>query len=673
MTSPIATRQAVLEQWMGGPRFRDTERLHTARDVADQQGTIPTDQTVARAAAEGFHALLRERFAEGRSITTFGPYTPGQAVVQRRHGIDAIYLGGWATSAKGSVHEDPGPDLASYPLSAVPEEAAGIVRALLAADRDQQFARRRMTPAQRCATPPVDFRPFIIADADTGHGGEAHVRNVIRRFVEVGVPGFHLEDQRPGAKKCGHQAGKVLVSTAEQLKRLNAARFQLDVMGVPGLIVARTDAEAAQLIDDPSDERDRPFLLGATTADVPPYRIVAIVVQERLHDLGLEDVRGHRLFAIGDDDRAAALAWLDRTGLADRLASLVDAAWAEAAAVGERPDGGPVHDAVDGLVADRWAADARLRTRADAVVEGVLATWDPELPRTPDGFYRIQGGLDLAVVRSVAAAPFADLLWMETATADLDDARRFADAVHAVHPRAMLAYHLSPSFNWDTTGMDDAAMRRFPAELGALGFVFTFVTYGGHQIDGLAAEEFSAALRRDGMLALARLQRRLRLLESPYRTPQALVGGARGDAALQATSGRTAATRAMGAASTHRQHLVPIEPTTADLADALLGWAIGHAVPVPLAIRLSPADAWSDRLRLTIEDAQGHALATAEAITADAPDGRRLVVLRREIDIDRGAAELLEAMTGFLARHGRAEAVVDAAPLDQPSERIPVA
>ena len=672
MTSAIDPREAVLQQWMGGPRFRDTDRLHTARDVADQQGTIATDHAVARDAAEGFHALLRERFGEGRAITTFGPYTPGQAVVQRRHGIEAVYLGGWATSAKGSVHEDPGPDLASYPLSAVPEEAAAVVRALLAADRDQHFARRRMTPAERCATPPVDFRPFIIADADTGHGGDGHVRNVIRRFVEVGVPGYHLEDQRPGAKKCGHQAGKVLVSTAEQLKRLNAARFQLDVMGVPGIIVARTDAEAAQLIDDPSDERDRPFVLGATAPDVPPYRIVAIVLQERLHELGLDDVRGHRLFAIGASDRAAALAWLDRTGLAGHLASMVDAAWAEAAPVGERPDGGPVHDAIDGLVAARWAADARLRTRADAA-EGVPGAWDPELPRTPDGFYRIQGGLGLAVARSIAAAPFADLLWMETATADLDDARRFADAVHAVHPRAMLAYNLSPSFNWDTTGMDDAAMRRFPAELGALGFVFTFITYGGHQIDGLAAEEFSAALRRDGMLALARLQRRLRLLESPYRTPQALVGGARGDAALLATSGRTAATRAMGAASTHRQHLVPTEPTTADLADDLGGWAIRHAVPVPLAIGLRPADAWSDRLRLTIEDAQGHALASAEAVVVGAVPDRRLVVLRRDLDIDRGAEELLQAMTGFLARYGRAEAVDDVAPLDQPSERIPVA
>ena len=126
-----------------------------------------------------------------------------------------------------------------------------------------------MTEAQRAATPAVDFRPFIIADADTGHGGDAHVRNLIRRFVEVGVPGYHIEDQRPGTKKCGHQGGKVLVPSDEQIKRLNAARFQLDIMGVPGIIVARTDAEAANLLDSRGDERDQPFLLGATNLDAP--------------------------------------------------------------------------------------------------------------------------------------------------------------------------------------------------------------------------------------------------------------------------------------------------------------------------------------------------------------------------------------------------------------------
>jgi isocitrate lyase len=145
-------------------------------------------------------------------------------------GIEGIYLGGWATSAKGSVTEDPGPDLASYPLSQVPDEAAPIVRALLTADRNQRFNRSRLSEVQRAAAPEVDYRPFIIADADTGHGGDAHVRNLIRRFVEIGVPGYHIEDQKPGTKKCGHQGGKVLVGVGEQIKRLNAARFQLDVM-----------------------------------------------------------------------------------------------------------------------------------------------------------------------------------------------------------------------------------------------------------------------------------------------------------------------------------------------------------------------------------------------------------------------------------------------------------
>src|ERR1700694_1380337 len=191
----------------------------------------------------------------------------------KRAGVEGIYLGGWATSAKGSADEDPGPDLASYPLSQVPTEAAVLVRALLTADRNQQFARSRMTEAERAATPEVDFTPFIIADADTGHGGDAHVRNLVRRFVEAGVPGYHIEDQKPGVKKCGHQGGKVLVAEDEQIKRLMSARFQLDIMGVPGIIVARTDAESATLLESNSDERDQPFILGATNIGIPTYKV----------------------------------------------------------------------------------------------------------------------------------------------------------------------------------------------------------------------------------------------------------------------------------------------------------------------------------------------------------------------------------------------------------------
>ena len=232
----------------------------------------------------------------------------------KRVGIEGIYLGGWATSAKGSVNEDPGADLASYPLSQVPDEAAPIVRALLTADKNQQYARSRMTDAERAATPKADYRPFIIADADTGHGGDAHVRNLVRRFVEVGVPGYHIEDQKPGCKKCGHQGGKVLVPIDEQIRRLNAARFQLDIMRVPGIIVARTDAEAATLLDGNSDERDQPFILGVTKLEVPSWRVAYLAILKRFHELGISELNGHLLYSIPDAAYGSAATWLQRKG-----------------------------------------------------------------------------------------------------------------------------------------------------------------------------------------------------------------------------------------------------------------------------------------------------------------------------------------------------------------------
>jgi isocitrate lyase len=629
------TQEAAAREWFARPRFEGIVRLYGPRDVAVQQGTIQPDYSVARTAAEGFHSRLRELFSQGEQITTFGPYSPGQAVVMKRMGLDAIYLGGWATSAKGSSAEDPGPDLASYPLSQVPDEAAGLVRALLTADKNQHFARAQMDDETRRSTPEIDFRPFIIADADTGHGGDAHVRNLIRRFVEVGVPGYHIEDQRPGAKKCGHQSGKVLVGQDEQNKRLNAARLQLDIMRVPGIVVARTDAEAATFIDNCTDERDQPFILGATNRDVPSYRVGSLAILKSLHDLGLEEIRGHLLFAVPEEDMRRAVAWLGRVG----LTSLIERGTQSA-----RDGGGPsierLLDAIDTRYSDVWQAEAGLKTYGEAVAEilelragqgerfdvtpeawralardatfsqvremadslDIRVAWDPELPRTPDGYYQIQGGIDYAIARSIAAAPFADLLWMETKTANLEDARRYAQAIHAEYPDKMLAYNLSPSFNWDTTGLTDDQMRRFSQELGKLGFVFNFITYAGHQIDGLAAEEFTTALREDGMLALARLQRRFRLLESPYRTPQSLVGGDRLDAALMAASGRTAATKAMGRGSTQHQHLVQTEVPTGLLEEWLAAWANHWDRPGTIRVELRPHTSGSDLMELRVVD-----------------------------------------------------------------------
>ncbi|MGB8404912.1 MAG: isocitrate lyase ICL2 [Mycobacterium sp.] len=640
-TNTDVSTQSVFDQqvsatqaYFDSPRFDGIVRLYSARQVVEQRGTIAADYPIARGAAAAFYPRLRELFAQRKSITTFGPYSPGQAVVMKRMGIEGIYLGGWATSAKGSISEDPGPDLASYPLSQVPDEAAALVRALLTADRNQQYLRLQMTPAQRAATPAVDYRPFIVADADTGHGGDPHVRNLIRRFVESGVPGYHIEDQRPGTKKCGHQGGKVLVPSDEQLKRLNTARFQLDIMGVPGIIVARTDAEAANLIDSRADERDQPFLLGVTNLRIPSYKSCFLAMMRRFHDRGVTDLRGHLLYALPDGEYATADAWLDSHGIGGLVE---DAAKTWLDQPDQSVDG--LFDTVESKFVEAWQADSGLNTYAEAVAElleyrakegeeapamtaadwrkfaaraslytarekarelGADVAWDCERAKTPEGYYQVRGGIPYAIAKSLAAAPFADILWMETKTADLADAKEFADAIHAEFPDQMLAYNLSPSFNWDTTGMSDDEMRAFPEELGKMGFVFNFITYGGHQVDGVACEEFATSLRQEGMLALARLQRKMRLVESPYRTPQTLVGGPRSDAALAASSGRTATTKAMGAGSTQHQHLVQTEVPKKLLEDWLAVWGDHYQIGEKLRVQLRPRRAGSDVLDLGI-------------------------------------------------------------------------
>ena len=657
-----------VHDFINSDRFADITRLYSAHQVAEQRGTIPTDYRVARENAAAFYARLRELFAEKKSITTFGPYSPSQAVTMKRMGIEGIYLGGWATSAKGSVTEDPGADLASYPLSQVPDEAASIVRALLTADRNQTYLRARMTHEQLENAPaPVDYRPFIIADADTGHGGDAHVRNLIRRFVEVGVTGYHIEDQRPGTKKCGHQGGKVLVGVDEQIKRLTAARFQLDIMGVPGIIVARTDAEAANLLDNSGDERDHPFILGATRRSVPSYKLATLGLMRVFHGAGHAIFNGFELYNITDQEYAAADAWLTATGLRQSAEN------AAAEVIGRpEPRIEEAYDRILGAMVERWEADAGLMTIGEAVLAALRTQeedgsdvaitaeewtsfaktasfwsvrerarqlnvdffWDAELARTPEGFYQVRGGLEYAVRKSLSVAPYADIIWMETASADIHEAHEFAEAIHAEFPDQLLAYNLSPSFNWDSTGMSDDQMREFPRQLGEAGFVFNFITYGGHQIDGVAAEEFSTGLLHDGMLTLAQVQRRLRLLESPYRTPQTHVGGPRLDAALAASSARTATTKAMGKGSTQVQHLKQTELPKKVLEDWLATWSEANGIEEQLRVRLRPSREATDVLELDILGADGEK--RADVVFAPIRDrkGRTILSVRDQNTFD---------------------------------------
>jgi isocitrate lyase len=666
MTS-IETQVADMRRWFESPRFKGIKRLYSAREIVEQRGTIRPDYAVAKEAATAFHTRLQQLFEQKKCITTFGPYSPGQAVAMKRQGIEGIYLGGWATSAKGSALEDPGPDLASYPLSQVPDEAAPIVRALLTADRNQFFARARMTEEQRKASPEVDFRPFIIADADTGHGGDAHVRNLVRRFVEVGVPGYHIEDQKPGVKKCGHQGGKVLVSEDEQIKRLSAARFQLDIMQVPGIIVARTDAESATLLDGRSDERDQPFILGATNVNLPTFKVAFLAVLRRFHRKGIEELSGYQIYATSDEEYALADAWMDRAG----VGKLLEDAVTDYKASGATAVDTALDKVFDRLV-DIWQAEANVKTFGEAVADvmtfranegahfpmtreewlsfaarasfylakekarsmGISVIWDCEHTKTPDGYYQIRGGIEYAIAKSLAVAPYSDVLWMETKTADLHDAKIFAEAIHAQFPGKMLAYNLSPSFNWDTTGLNDEQMRQFPEELGKMGFVFNFITYGGHQIDGLAGEEFAASLRQEGMLALARLQRKFRLVESPYRTPQTLVGGPRADAGLMAISGRTSTTKAMGKGSTQFQHSVQTEVPPKLLEDWLELWRKRHDHKGKLKVQLRPHSAGSELLELSILHPDGDKAANVIFAVIQDRRGRNIVSVRDQNTFD---------------------------------------
>jgi isocitrate/methylisocitrate lyase len=470
-------------------------------------------------------------------------------------------------------------------------------------------------------------------------------------------------------------------------------------MGVPGIIVARTDAEAANLIDGSDDERDQPFLLGVTNLELPSYKACFLALIRRFHELGVLELNGHLLYAMADGEHAAATAWLESHGLS-REAAAAATSWREGKA-------SAIDSLFDGVAANflaAWEEEARLRTFGEAVAEelesrasvgeslemsvdewrrfaeraslyaarekarelGAEVVWDCELARTTEGYYQVRGGIPYAIAKSLAAAPFADVLWMETKTADLADARRFAEAIHAEFPDKMLAYNLSPSFSWDTTGMSDDEMRRFPEELGKLGFVFNFITYGGHQIDGLAAEEFATALMQDGMLALARLQRKLRMVESPYRTPQTLVGGPRADAALAATSGRTATTMAMGKGSTQHQHLVQTELPKKLLEEWLAMWTQHYDLPGSLHVQLRPHRAASELLELGIYDAGDEKL--ANVIFAPIHDRRgRSILSVRDQNIFAESLRKKRMMTLahlFLVRRFRADSVHYVTPTD---------
>ena len=360
-------------------RWNSLERLYSPRDVQKLRGTVNIEYSLARQGAEKLWKYLNE----DDFVQTFGVLTGNQAVQHAKAGLKALYISGWQVAADANTSGNTYPDQSLYPVDSVPTLVKRINSALLRADQVEtmeRFENKGVTSDDRMLP--------ILADAESGFGGPLNVFELMKAMIEAGAAGVHFEDQLSSEKKCGHMGGKVLVPTQTQIRTLNSARLAADVMNVPTIIFARTDANAANLITSDIDEYDKPFITGE---------------------------------------------------------------------------------------------------------------------RTIEGFYKTHPGLDQAIARGLAYAPYADLIWCETSKPDLDEAKIFSDAIHKKYPDQFLAYNCSPSFNWKKN-LDKDTMKKFQSELGKMGYKFQFITLAGFHAQNYAIFDLAKKYKQYGMTAYSRLQ-----------------------------------------------------------------------------------------------------------------------------------------------------------------------
>jgi len=394
-------------QWADDERWAGIQRSYQAEDVVRLRGSVVPECTLARLGAERLWRLL----TQPGYVHALGALTGGQAVQMVRAGLQAIYLSGWQVAADANLAGATYPDQSLYPANSVPQVVRRLNNALMRADQIDWSEGRNGT----------EWLAPIVADAEAGFGGALNAFELMRAMIEAGAAGVHFEDQLAAEKKCGHLGGKVLVPTAQFIRTLNAARLAADVLNVPTVLVARTDALSATLLTSDVDDYDAPFVTGE---------------------------------------------------------------------------------------------------------------------RTAEGFFRVSDGLESAVARSLAYAPYADVLWFETSTPDLGEAREFAQAIHERHPRKLLAYNCSPSFNWRKALSEDE-IAAFQQELGECGYRFQFITLAGFHALNESMYELALGYRDRGMSAYVELQdREFALEESGYTATrhQREVGAGYFDKVMQAVS-----------------------------------------------------------------------------------------------------------------------------------------
>lgn len=429
------TAREMRDQWAADPRWSGIKREYSAEEVDRLRGSVAVEYTLARMGAEKlWNYLHTEPF-----VNALGALTGNQAVQMAEAGLKAIYLSGWQVAADANNAGQMYPDQSLYPADSVPNVVRRINNALRRADQIQHADGRNDR----------DYFLPIVADAEAGFGGALNAFELMKGMIEAGAAGVHFEDQLASEKKCGHMGGKVLVPTSQFIRTLIAARLAADTMGVPTLLVARTDANGAKLITSDVDPRDARFLTGE---------------------------------------------------------------------------------------------------------------------RTPEGFYRITGGLEVAIARGLAYAPYADLIWCETSEPSIEEARRFASAIHEKFPGKLLAYNCSPSFNWKAK-LDDATIAAFQKELGKMGYKFQFITLAGFHALNLSMFELARGYRDQQMSAYAALQVREfeREADAGYKATkhQRFVGTGYFDQIAQCVAGGQSSTTALSGSTEEEQFHDQHEAVTA--------------------------------------------------------------------------------------------------------------
>eukprot|EP00924_Labyrinthula_sp_SR-Ha-C_P001363 snap_masked-scaffold_44-processed-gene-1.16-mRNA-1 protein AED:0.08 eAED:0.08 QI:0/-1/0/1/-1/1/1/0/537 len=513
-------------EWMAQPRFAHTVRRHTAEQVVSLQGSGLQNEylnqgTFSDKMSMKLWNLVTSRFKEGGFTKTFGALDPVQ-VAQMSKYLECIYISGWQSSSTASTTNEPGPDFADYPANTVPNKVDQLFRAQCFHDRRQYL---QQIKGQQ-DSPVVDFLRPIIADGDTGFGGITSVMKLTKLMIEAGAAAMHIEDQKGGAKKCGHMGGKVLVSVGEHLNRLSAARLQADVMHSRLVLIARTDADGASFLETNIDTRDHPFIAGCTNEKLS-------FLAKHLRD--------------GGDEKE----WVEQADLKSYPDTICDAMRAKGVAESEVQDFR--HKALH-------LSHTNCRRLATKLGYGEVF-WCMERPRSAEGFYRIVAGVEYSAARAKHFAELADLVWMETAKPELAQAKEFSQLVHGPEgaylgkpvPHLMLAYNLSPSFNWDQGGLfnGDEEIMAFQGQLGKLGFVWQFITLGGFHANSLAVDRLARAYASEkGVYAYVEgVQRKERNENVETLTHQKWSGAQYSDTLLSIASGGEASTSSLKGAT----------------------------------------------------------------------------------------------------------------------------